>query len=516
MSDTSRKAAPGEPLNIAAATWNNVLDATADFLKRKGGRQGGGPLGRSFPGLIQVAVRNDTGGDLERGHILSPTDSIVDEVEQPEDVQRLPVFAGDAPSATSDPVLVLLEPIAADGIGRAAVGGVAVCTVSVSSGAHKWARPTAGNTTRLESADSGPCRILDREAGSTGDKIAVVALNNGGLPGGTGAGGTLQVYLATIKTVLTAGTAECTRADGSGADVVGTCHRTTDDWTLAVNQVVWVFPRQTSSATTLGTTWFMAPARGANYSADGTTTRYPGLVDGEAQAWQGTKTFWDQINAPAGIAGTLDATEAVTEQDFGYELTPAKLRLESADGRAVVAEVPDEEDGPVELSLIVPGSADDGAGDLRLTAGDAAAVLSGGTSVGNATDVSRVGTTFHEGVAFVAGFSPSDGTSGLPEAPMVYFGQQAVAWNSTLYVCRSDGLSGAALEGQSFDKFKTTLNGVDALRNVYRRGWLVSAASCPGPTTSPADGETLVWSSGGWIYGAPDPGEIATLDGGSF
>ena len=48
-----------------------------------------------------------------------------------------------------------------------------------------------------------------------------------------------------------------------------------------------------------------------------------------------------KINAPAGIAGTLDATEAVTEQDFEYELTPAKLRLESADGRAVVAEVPD-------------------------------------------------------------------------------------------------------------------------------------------------------------------------------
>lgn len=190
MPDLTRHVSQGDPLVIGAGAYNQFLDVARWWGHRKRGPEGGAVVPAGFPATLVVQVKNDTEGDLDERAVLTPTGVEISPVDDdPLDVQRQPVFTGGAPAATSDPVLVLIEPVAAGGVGAAAVGGTAVVTVNVSDADHLWARATASNTARLESATSGPARILWREAGSSGDKVAVVALNNGGIPGGAAAGG---------------------------------------------------------------------------------------------------------------------------------------------------------------------------------------------------------------------------------------------------------------------------------------------------------------------------------------
>jgi len=206
MNDLARRATKGEPLQIGAGWYNAVSDAASFVRDRLRGREGpAGAPADDYPGSLVVYVRNDTGTDLERGHVVTPTVDVLEAAGQPLVVQRRPVLGGTAPASTADPVLILLEPIAEDAIGLAVAGGVAVCTVNVSSGSHLWARPTAGNTDRLESATSGPARILTREAGSSGDKVAVVALNNGGLPDGIPESSLVKIGRVTAKNSVTGG-----------------------------------------------------------------------------------------------------------------------------------------------------------------------------------------------------------------------------------------------------------------------------------------------------------------------
>lgn len=279
--DRNARVARGDRLRIPAAVYNDLLDAAHAHLAQKRGR--GGPPGSKpdiWPAGLVVLVRNDTGTDLERGHVVAPTADVLDAADQPLAAQRRPVFAGDAPGSTADPVLILLEPIAEDGIGLAVAGGVAVCTVNVSSGSHLWARPTAGNTDRLESADSGPARIITREGGSSGDKVAVVALNNGGIAGGLPESSLVKIGRVTAKVSVTGGYTYTVRRQAKNASTAAIDdYSPTEDTTTVVSQdelfvgdrvEYWLIP---------GGTYHAAHRVGQDRSRRGTMTNSTDVVD---------------------------------------------------------------------------------------------------------------------------------------------------------------------------------------------------------------------------------------------
>jgi hypothetical protein len=85
---------------------------------------------------------------------------------------RRPVLTGVTPSSGdghADAFVVTVEPIAANGTGRAAIGGVFPCRVHVTSLTHRYATIKDGDRTRLQSALCGIVQI-PWKSGVSGDE----------------------------------------------------------------------------------------------------------------------------------------------------------------------------------------------------------------------------------------------------------------------------------------------------------------------------------------------------------
>lgn len=177
MADTFDKVTSNTPRVIPARTWNALLEAGQDFQRRKLAGGGGGPM-RNDPlnPAVRVLVRNDTGGDLDPGAVVALGTPIVSAADYPRAAAQSPLFPATVPSAVTDAFAVLLDPLADEEIGRAVIMGVATCSVNVAGATDTYATPKAGDETQLESAATGPARILWREAGSSGTKKALVLL----------------------------------------------------------------------------------------------------------------------------------------------------------------------------------------------------------------------------------------------------------------------------------------------------------------------------------------------------
>jgi uncharacterized membrane protein len=180
--------APGEvsPLVTSAATVNAVLEAARWHRGRKGaGPRGPGVTDDPLTPASLVLVQNNTGSTLLAWSVCTPTGMVVDpdtDEASGHRARRRPAFVVGAPAAADDPVLITVEDIAADKIGKAAVAGCTVAYVNRTSSAHDFAAPAAGVTTSLASAESGPVRLL--AATGTGTKKFYVVLGDGAGAGG--------------------------------------------------------------------------------------------------------------------------------------------------------------------------------------------------------------------------------------------------------------------------------------------------------------------------------------------
>lgn len=183
--------ASGDRLRISASDWNAVLDLARNEQARKLGAGGGSRTLDAVRPSVVVLVSNDSGSDAEQGYVLAVTDALLDPAGSPGDFLARPLLAGDTPAATDDPFVVLLEPIEDGAVGRAAVAGLAICQVNVTSTGHDYATPTAADAAKLTSGASGPARILWKETGSTGTQACVVLLGEGAASGG-GSGITVE------------------------------------------------------------------------------------------------------------------------------------------------------------------------------------------------------------------------------------------------------------------------------------------------------------------------------------
>jgi hypothetical protein len=89
--------------------------------------------------------------------------------------EEMPVLTGGTPSATTTAWCVAVEPIAANAVGRVAVGGVVQCKVEVTSADDKFVACKA-STSELKTGTTGEGLILWKDSGTGSNKWALVRL----------------------------------------------------------------------------------------------------------------------------------------------------------------------------------------------------------------------------------------------------------------------------------------------------------------------------------------------------
>lgn len=155
---------------FGATEWNRHVE-TSDWFHKNKARGERLPFDLDAPpSTAIVVVRNDTGADLEAGHV-------VDLVDQPltgTPERRHPWFTAGVPNAQRASAIVV-EPIPADEYGPAQLAGICRALVDFTSTSHPWARVANGEKVLQSNADSGPARVVVAPSG-TGEQLVWVAL----------------------------------------------------------------------------------------------------------------------------------------------------------------------------------------------------------------------------------------------------------------------------------------------------------------------------------------------------
>jgi hypothetical protein len=128
---------PGEPIRLAASQingLNRLLNVNAGF---------GSPAAVEQPTpYTWVMAKNNTGSKVDRWGVLAITGMDItpgSSTNATGQFEHLPVVTGGTPSATTTAWCVAVEPIAANAVGRVAVGGVVqlkAADLGKASGAH--------------------------------------------------------------------------------------------------------------------------------------------------------------------------------------------------------------------------------------------------------------------------------------------------------------------------------------------------------------------------------------------
>jgi hypothetical protein len=179
--DPRQNVNPGEPIRLAASQingLNRLLNVNAGF---------------SYPAAVEqptpytwVMARNNTGSAIPRWGVLAITGMHItpgSSTTATGQFEQLPVVAGGTPSATTTAWCVAVEPIAANAVGRVAVGGVVQCKVEVTSADDKFVACKA-SAAELKTGTTGEGLILYKEGGTGSNKWALVRLAGGGAAGG--------------------------------------------------------------------------------------------------------------------------------------------------------------------------------------------------------------------------------------------------------------------------------------------------------------------------------------------
>ena len=95
----------------------------------------------------------------------------------------MPVLQGGTPSENSRAIVIAVEPIAADAIGRVAIDGAVQVKLDVGHAEHQFARPKA-STSEMQSDWGGPAMILWKPTGVTGPAQWALVRMGGGSPTG--------------------------------------------------------------------------------------------------------------------------------------------------------------------------------------------------------------------------------------------------------------------------------------------------------------------------------------------
>ncbi|OHB58784.1 MAG: hypothetical protein A2Y12_00080 [Planctomycetes bacterium GWF2_42_9] len=192
MADTFKKVRNGDKLKIPASTYNAMVDAAQDYVKRKNNVNTNIP--QSLPANI-VFVKNTTDTLVDRFGILGISGTQID--VNSNSFKDSICFTGVSPSAASHSggrFVITCEPIAAGSIGRAYAAGFTAVKINVIDEAHTCGDIETDDKAKLKSTESGAALILWKEPG-TGDKWGIIRFGGGSAGGGDS---TLWVILSKV------------------------------------------------------------------------------------------------------------------------------------------------------------------------------------------------------------------------------------------------------------------------------------------------------------------------------
>jgi hypothetical protein len=150
-----RHVRPGQPVKIAASAWNKIIEEVK-FHPRAVGET------FDFPRTnFTVRMLNATSTGISRWGVLQISDILEAPTGVGSQFEQWPGVVGYQPGADPDQTYVVaVEPIPAGDTGQAAIAGVVQSRVLVRCTGHQYAKPKAGEVDYLETADSGPFRIM--------------------------------------------------------------------------------------------------------------------------------------------------------------------------------------------------------------------------------------------------------------------------------------------------------------------------------------------------------------------
>lgn len=185
----------GDPMSLRHGDWNAAMDA-AEAFRRERTHQGRGPwAGRlEETGLQTILVRNKTGSDLQPyyiGVLDAPAEDPASGGEYLAGFQLGRLMDIDDPDGPEEDelVVVVLEGIPQDEIGRAAVAGAVPVQVDFGAGAggqvREWASAVAATVTHLAGSALGRIRLVWSPSGTpSGVKWCLAQLGPQGRSGG--------------------------------------------------------------------------------------------------------------------------------------------------------------------------------------------------------------------------------------------------------------------------------------------------------------------------------------------
>ena len=157
-----RKVKPGEPFVAHAATWNAFIDAAQDFQNRTADISRQPTSGFRSSGI--VTVKNESGSARKQFEILGLGEPIFlpSGAAAEQQFKNVVTFRGLMPSEDEHEgkFAILLEPLAANAIGKACVSGVCQVHINVTDKDHKFAEMSDGKADVLDSGDTGSAKIL--------------------------------------------------------------------------------------------------------------------------------------------------------------------------------------------------------------------------------------------------------------------------------------------------------------------------------------------------------------------
>lgn len=211
MSRPDGRIEPGQPLRgaISARAWNRAQDAADIVLGAYAGTEGGAPGSPALTPYTWCYCRPSVtvarwGVLAITGVAITPTSSSGGATAS---FEEMPVLTGGTPSATTTAWCVAVEPIAANAVGRVAVGGVVQCKVEVTNADDKFVACKA-SATELKTGSSGEGLILWKDSGTGTGKWALVRLGagTGGIVRGTFSAPWAKGSTLTVTDAVTSGT----------------------------------------------------------------------------------------------------------------------------------------------------------------------------------------------------------------------------------------------------------------------------------------------------------------------
>ena len=161
MADRFQKVGAGQPLEISADVWNQLIDVAQAAKQSQHDQSSNNPATKRRADIVRV--RNQTNFTFERFGIVGLQSPII------APSQNLPEFKNEVTFDVGLPdgsprFGVVIEPLQAGAIGKAVVAGVIATRIIVPDVAYACAVPIAGQHSGLVSVPHGPAQVLWMEA----------------------------------------------------------------------------------------------------------------------------------------------------------------------------------------------------------------------------------------------------------------------------------------------------------------------------------------------------------------